>query len=179
MKHELVYKTMFTMLILGILALSACTGSKPAPTAEPVQGEDIKPVVSATGMIVPARWSTLSLSTAGMVEDIRVKENDAIRAGQVLVRLRGTESQQAAIAAARLELASAQHAYDQLSKDLDLKAAEADQAVVEARKAIRDAERRINNLNTPTGSRDIEQTRANLAILKDKLDRAREGLPSL
>src|SRR5512135_1095421 len=124
MKHGLVYKTVFTMLILGMMALPACTLSKPTPTAEPVQSADIKPVVSATGLIVPERWSTLSLPAAGMVEDILVQENDAIRAGQVLVRLRGTESQKAAIAAARLELASAQHAYDQLCKDLDLKAAD-------------------------------------------------------
>lgn len=174
MKHRLILKLPLWVSILGMLVLSACTGLKPTPTAEPVQASDIKPVVSATGVIVPGRWSTLSLSTAGVVADVLVEENDTVSAGQALVRLRGTESQQAAITAARMELASAQHAYDQLSKDLDLKAAETSQAVVDARKAIRDAERRIANLNTPTKSRDIEQTRANLAIVKDKLDRARK-----
>jgi len=172
MKHVFVDHTMVGILILAILSLCACTLEKPTPTAEPFQAADIKPVVSATGVIVPFRWSTLSLSASGVVEDILVQENDTVSSGQVLVRLRGTESQQAAITAARLELASAQYAYDQLSKDLELKAAEASKAVVEARKAIRDAERRIANLNTPTASRDIEQTRANLAILKDKLDQA-------
>ena len=172
MKRVFVDHTMVGILILAILSLCACTLEKPTPTAEPFQAADIKPVVSATGVIVPVRWSTLSLSASGVVEDILVQENDTVSSGQVLVRLRGTESQQAAITAARLELASAQYAYDQLSKDLDLKAAEASKAVVEARKAIRDAERRIANLNTPTASRDIEQTRANLAILKDKLDQA-------
>lgn len=172
MKHGFVNKTMYGIFILGILSLCACTVAKPTPTAEPLQAADIKPVVSATGVIIPVRWSTLSLSASGVVEDILVQENDTVSSGQVLVRLRGTQSQQAAITAARMELASAEYAYDQLSKDLELKAAEASKAVVEARKAIRDAERRIANLNTPTASRDIEQTRANLAILKDKLDQA-------
>jgi len=172
MKCGLVNKTGFALLMLGLFAISACTLSNPTPTPEPLQAADIKPVVSATGMIVPLRWSTLSLPASGVVEDILAQENDTVSPGQVLVRLRGTESQQSAITAARLELASAQYAYDQLNKDLQLKAAEASKAVVEARKAIRDAERRIANLNTPTAARDIEQTRANLAILKDKLDQA-------
>ena len=172
MKCRLVNKTGFALVMLGLFAISACTLSNPTPTPQPEEAADIKPVVSATGMIVPLRWSTLSLPASGVVDDILVQENDTVNPGQILVRLRGTDSQQAAITAARLELASAQYTYDQLNKDLQLKAAEASKVVVEARKAIRDAERRIANLNTPTASRDIEQTRANLAILKDRLEQA-------
>lgn len=172
MKDGFVDKTLVAILCLAMMALSACSVSKPEPTAQPFDASAIKPLVSATGAVVPVRWSTLSLAASGSVEEILVQENDTVRPGQSLVRLRGTESQQAAITAARLELASAQYAYDQLSKDLRLKAAEASTAVVAARKAIRDAERRIANLNAPADQRDIEQTRANLAILRDKLDQA-------
>jgi multidrug resistance efflux pump len=90
------------------------------------------------------------------------------------VRLQGEENLQAAIEAARYELTSARYALDQLYDDPELKVAQAYQEVVDARIAVRDAQRRLNNLNVPTRSRDIEQTRANVAILKDRMERARK-----
>ena len=123
---------------------------------------------------MPESSATLSLSTAGVIAEVLVQENERVDSGQILVRLQGREEMQAAIAAARLELTAAQHALDELYKDPELKASQASQAVVDARIAVRDAQRRLDNLTATTPSRDIEQASANLAILRDRLERARK-----
>ncbi len=169
-------KMMTMVTLLSLILITACSGlsQKSTPTPQPAVEEAVSSRVSATGVVVPARYTTLSMAAAGVVSEILVQENDVVKAGQPLVRLQGKEDLQAAIAAARLEVASAQHALDQLYKDLDLRLAQAQQAVVAARKAVRDAERRVHNLRTPAEQVDIEQARANVAIAREKMEKARQ-----
>ena len=162
------------ILVLAGLFLAACSSGDATPTAEPVSDAEFKPVVSATGVVVPREWVPLSMSTAGNVAEVLVAENDMVSAEDVLVRLQGEENLQAAIETARFEMTSAKYALDQLYDDPELKVAQAYQEVVDARIARRDAQRRLDNLNVPTPSRDIEQSRANVAILKDRMERARK-----
>ncbi len=174
MKNKQHLPALLLLTILLSLCLAACSAAAQTPTEQPVQEEPINPVVSATGKVMPESSATLSLSTAGVIAEVLVQENERVDSGQILVRLQGREEMQAAIAAARLELTAAQHALDELYKDPELKASQASQAVVDARIAVRDAQRRLDNLNASTPSRDIEQASANLAILRDKLERARK-----
>lgn len=174
MKKQMRYPILLVLAAVVVLLLAACSAAAQAPTEQPLVQEPVSPVVSATGKVMPENFATLSFPTAGVVAEVLVQENDTGDSGEVLVRLEGREEMQAAIAAAKMELASAQYALDQLYKDPELVAAQASQAVVDARIAVRDAERRLNNLNASTPIRDIEQARANLAILRDKLERARK-----
>jgi HlyD family secretion protein len=174
MKNKQHLPALLLITILLSLCLAACTAAAQTPTEQPIQEEPINPVVSATGKVMPESSTTLSLSMAGVIAEVLVQENERVDSGQILVRLQGREEMQATIAAARLELTAAQHALDELYKDPELKASQASQAVVDARIAVRDAQRRLDNLNASTPSRDIEQASANLAILRDKLERARK-----
>jgi HlyD family secretion protein len=174
MKNKQHLPALLLLTILLSLCLAACSAASQTPTEQPIQEEPINPVVSATGKVMPESSATLSLSTAGVIAEVLVQENERVDSGQILVRLQGREEMQAAIAAASLELTAAQHALDELYKDPELKASQASQAVVDARIAVRDAQRRVDNLNASTPSRDIEQASANLAILRDKLERARK-----
>ena len=174
MKNKQHLPALLLLTIVLSLCLAACSAAAQTPTEQPIQEEPISPVVSATGKVMPESSATLSLSTAGVIAEVLVQENERVDSGQILVRLQGREEMQAAIAAARLELTAAQHALDELYKDPELKASQASQAVVDARIAVRDAQRRLDNLNASTPSRDIEQASANLAILRDKLERARK-----
>ena len=68
-----------TLLIFGagvLLVLSACSASADAATLTPeISVQEYTPAaVSATGVVVPAQSSTLSVSTAGIVEQVLVKE---------------------------------------------------------------------------------------------------------
>lgn len=174
MKRNTRFTAQLVLSIVMVLVMAACASAAQTPTEQPVVEEPLSPVVSATGKVVPVSFSTLSMPATGLVAEVLVEQDDAALPGQVLVRLQGREEMQAAIAAAEFELASAQYAVDRLYKDPELLSAQASQAVVEARIALRDAQRRLDNLNTSTPTRDIEQARANLAILRDKLERARK-----
>jgi multidrug resistance efflux pump len=166
---------LFCLVFLGWLALSGCSALSPAtPTAEPLPLEDFSPTVSATGVVVPQRWSQLSVTTSGVISQVGINENDLVEQGQTLIELKGEANLQAALAAARFELASAQHALDSLYKDSDLRAAQAHQTLIEARQRQRDAQRYQDNLDAPAPQGDINQARANVVIAKDRLEKAQE-----
>ena len=100
-------------LVAGLLALSViltgCGGG--TPTATPEAEEELVPIVSITGKIVPAAWAALSAQAGGQVLEVLVEPGDAVAAGDVLVRLDPTDAQlavrqaEAALAAAQAQLA--------------------------------------------------------------------------
>jgi len=167
------YTTILLLILLGVSGCSAL-GQQATPTPEPEPEVEFNPVVSATGAVVPQRWARLALSGSGIITGLPVSEDETVSAGQTLLRLQGEEKLAAAVAAAQLELAAAERALDDLYKNPELRAASANQAIVDARLAIRDAERRMKNLSTSSAQADIDQARAVVAILRDKLEDARE-----
>ncbi len=84
-------------LVLALF-LTAC-GAGDAPNASPTQSPaaDTKTYVSATGIIVPSRWTMLSIPSSGVVESVFGKENQAINSGDVLVSLKGKAAQEAQV----------------------------------------------------------------------------------
>ncbi|MCJ7701752.1 MAG: HlyD family efflux transporter periplasmic adaptor subunit, partial [Anaerolineales bacterium] len=139
-----------------------------------------------------------SVKTGGVVAEVLVDEGDSVEAGQVLVRLEGTEQLQAAVSAAQFELANAQYALDSLYKDTDLLAAQALQAkddaeqaledllnpelqqalalkaIADAKKAVEDADRRFANVNSRADDADIDAQKAQVVLARDVLDKAEE-----
>ena len=188
------------LLIVGsVLVLAAC--SSVTPTESPQQEvalADFTPVVSATGEVVPEQTAELSVKTGGVVADVLVREGDAVEAGQVLVRLEGTEQLQAAVSAAKFELANAQYALDSLYKDTDLLAAQALQtkdkaekdledlnnpelqqalalqAIADAKKAVEDTDRRYRTVISAADKADIDAQKSQVVLAKDALDKAKE-----
>jgi multidrug resistance efflux pump len=71
-------------------------------------------------------------------------------------------------------VASAEYDLSHLSKDLELRLARAEQAVVDARQALRDAERRKYNVEKAAKPVTIDQARANLVLARDRLEKAVE-----
>lgn len=169
-------RSLFVLIVVGLLTLTACelpTQAVETPTPEPVV-QNFTPVVSATGKLLPAEEATLSMKTAGVVAEVLAGEDDIVIAGQVLVRLEGTETLEAAIAATRFEVVAAQQALDALYDDPELALAKAQQGIANAELAIEDAERRLNNLHRIAVQADIDQAYANMILAKDKLDKAQE-----
>jgi multidrug efflux pump subunit AcrA (membrane-fusion protein) len=180
--------------LLGLLALitlfilSACGGAaEETALPEPVSAS-LPPIVSATGEVIPEQEALLSVNAGGVVEDVLVAKGDPISAGQVLVRIEGSEGQKAAVSAAELELTNAQFALESLFKDTDLLAAqalrsaedadsaledlhnselqeaEALRAVTAAEKAIDVAERKLAILTNPPTQSVLDQAQANILL---------------
>ena len=128
-------------------------------------------MVSATGKVVPAQWSRLSLSVSGIIEEV-AEEGDHVESGQVLVRLRGEEDLQAAIAAAEFEISAAQKARDDLITNAQDTRTAALERISAATKALRDAQYQMDNFTVPQTQSKLS-TSAGLLLMEQKLDEAR------
>jgi HlyD family secretion protein len=80
---------------------------QPEPEVTEESEEQVTQVVSATGVVVPSRWATLSLSMGGVVDEVLVDEGDEVQEGQLLVQLDSTDLE-LAVAQAEAALATAQ-----------------------------------------------------------------------
>ncbi|TAK13471.1 MAG: HlyD family efflux transporter periplasmic adaptor subunit [Anaerolineae bacterium] len=132
-------------------------------------------VISAEGRVQPARSVRLSFSSGGQVAEVLVRVGDVVTEGQPLARLEDRAAAEAALAAADLELEAAQQAFDALTEDLDLARAVAQRAVAVARADVRDSERRVTNLDSPSKQTEIDRAQANVVLLEDQLDKARDA----
>jgi len=174
MKEKMNFYFIMALTIVGVLLISGCQGSAVTPTAEPITDEDFAPVVSATGVIIPEQWATLSVASPGNVSELLVSEDDKVSTDQVLLKLDGEDQLKAAISAANFELVSAQEALDALYKNPEKRAALAAQGIVDAQRAIDDAKKRLDNLISDADPDDIDQARASVVLAKDQLDKALE-----
>lgn len=174
MTHYKQFTRILLVTCLAGLVLTGCSGlpGQATPTPEPAQSADVQPVVSATGKVVPAHWSQLSLSVPGVVEEILVQKGDLVQQDQLLVRLKGKEDIQAAIAATKYEVAAAEKGLNDLNKNADDSRTTALKAISVATKAIRDAQYQLDNFTVPQTQAGYSTTEA-LEVMQKKLDAAR------
>ncbi len=114
-------KLVITFFVL-VFTLAAC-GTPTTATPEAIQTLAPANAVIAEGRLVPAQDATLAFTARGTVIEVRVKIGDKVKAGDVLARLGGQSD--AALAAAQLELVSAQQAVDALTDSADIARAKA------------------------------------------------------
>lgn len=97
------------LLGLGYYGYTRYVAQEPQVPPSETMEEEIPRVVSATGVVMPARWANLSFQTGGRVEEIAVEVGDEVREGQLLAHLDATAlERQVAQAEARLAAARAQ-----------------------------------------------------------------------
>ncbi len=154
------------------LVLAACGGEEEMPTPQP----DVLPVeaVIAEGHLVPNDDLTLSFTVRGKVAEILVEEGDTVSEGDVLIRLADREQAEAALAAAELEMITAQQAYDDLIRTEGLGRADAWQALMDAQIVRAEAEREWEDLNVDNIDERIEDREADVRDAQEDLDDAQE-----
>lgn len=188
------------LYIFLLLLLPACNaGQKTTTTPEPEIFTDFTPVISATGKVVPEQHATLSVQTPGLVAEMLVQEGDSVETGEVILRLEGQATAQAALVAAQTELTAAKIALKDLRdadysllaaqaqadmvasqkalEDLqnpELQQALAEQAIAEAEKAVYDAERELAYSQSTANQADIDAAKAAVVLAKDALDKVKE-----
>ena len=146
MKH---YPKILFAIVIASLALASCSPAEPeaAPTPEGGATGDFGPVISATGVVVPAQWAAVSARTQGVVSEVLVKEGERVTKGQLLVRLSNSE-------AARAEVARAQENLIAAERSLSGSQAKAFKELGDAYEAVRKAQYDLDNFDAPS---DIKQ----------------------
>lgn len=145
-------KLMMLIVILA-LGLTACASQAATPTPENAAAPADSNAVVAEGHLKPVRASNLSFQARGIVEQVNVKIGDRVRKGDVLARLSNAAQAEAGLAAARLELLTAQQALDALIRNGDASRAAAWDAYQQAQIARAAAQKKWNDLNP----RDIQK----------------------
>lgn len=114
----------------------------PQPETEMVEEpeEELTRVVSATGVVVPVRWATLSFQIGGHAKEVLVEEGDQVQEGQLLVQLD--------------------------SRDLDDAVAQAEAALITAQSALAQAEAAPTAEELAMGQAGLAAAEAQLAKLR-------------
>jgi len=165
----------FLLFIPILLLLAGCqinTQAAQEPTQIPVVTGDSN--VSVEGKLVPVQHVQLSFNLPGVISEVLVEEGQEIEQGQVIARLDQRPRLASAVAAAEVEVINAQQALKDLQETSDVNTAAAQQKVAAARDAVRYAERYLNNLKAGSRGTDVDKAQADVVLLKDRLDTARE-----
>lgn len=161
------------LLILLAALLAGCAALQPQATPSPTPAtiENAQPVVSATGKVTPQQFSQLSVTTPGLIQEVLVEEGQTVKAGDVLVRLKGVEDLNAAIQAAQFEVDSAQKALTDLDKAAKDAATAALQLIAQREHELRDDRYQLDNFTPPV---DMAKMNAEAALTwaKQQLDAA-------
>jgi len=153
-----------SFLLLAGLLLSACSSQpEPAPAGTETETQSTSARgVSASGLVVPDQFASLSLPAGGLVAEVLVSEGDTVEAGQPLVRLRGSDPENpdeellARLAAAELELQSAQKSLGDLDRAASLARDEALRQAAQAALQVRDTQYALDNLSVPANQEDLD-----------------------
>jgi multidrug resistance efflux pump len=181
-----------TAIVVASLILGGCSSLqqnglpwKSQPTAIPAPADpEIETghidVISAEGVVVPAKYVTLSFSgVGGVVDEVLVEEGERVQAGQVLARLGEREDIEAAISAVELELLAAQQELDTLYEEADLAAVQAHQVVIELQDDVKEAERIVQALNSPPSQDQIEAAKNAVKLAETAMNKTRKQFDSL
>lgn len=175
------YRTIGMLFLLVLaLALVGCSGqavagvsTQAAPTVEPVKAGNS---LMSEGKVVPAQSAELSFSTSGVVGEVLVKEGDTVKAGQPLMRLKGSDQLESAIAGAELDLLTAQQAIDDLQTNVGLERAQASLAMADAKKELDKAQKKSASKEYKHGDQEqIDVARANYILAQKAVEEAEEA----
>ncbi len=163
-------------LLVFALVLSGCqTAVQPTPSGA-TPAADSPAVVSATGVVVPAQWATLSLAGSGRIAELLVNEGDQVSKDQVLLRLEGSDQLRAALAAAEVEWVAANQNLKTLNDNWEQARAAAQLRLAQAKDAFDTAEKRRGWKEYRVGNQEqIDIARADLLVAQDRVDKAEEA----
>ena len=183
-RKKLIYLTLI-VLLASILALTGCSllpggaDAEPTPTPEPVIAEETG--VVAEGNLVPRDTARLAFAIPGEVSEVLVEEGGQVSKGDVLARLGDTETLQANLAAAELELLSAQQQLDTINEKARLATEGANYAVTEAENNLLQVQQALADLDTDDYQQEIDDaveavsnTEEDLTNAQDEFDKVKD-----
>ena len=150
---------------------------QPAASGAPVGGSG---GVTASGVVIPAQEVQIAAAVGENVEALNVAAGDQVKTGQVLIKLAGTQTQVAAIDAAKVNLLSAQQALQTLKDNAAQAFAAAQLRLANAQKALDDAQKKRTYKQYRNGSESsIETAQADLILANNALKDAQDAYNSV
>ncbi|CAG0976676.1 hypothetical protein ANAEL_01493 [Anaerolineales bacterium] len=154
-----------TLIVTLALFLSACGNQ---PTAVPTQEAVVSPdQVVAEGRLEPIHGANLFFQARGVVEEVLMKEGDAAKAGDVLVRLTNAGGAEA-------QVVIAQNAYDTLLRNESGDRAKYWEAYMEAQATRAKTEKKWDDLNVDDIEDTIDDRKATVEDRREDLKDAQE-----
>ncbi len=167
--------------LILILIVAGCSLSQSAKAASDATVTPVLTanVVAAEGHLEPITSTWLSFQASGRVEKVLVKEGQAVKAGQALVQLEGSDRAQAELIAAQSNLFLADQNLNDAKNSSSMKAA-AELAVANAQRAYNSALDRYWGRNDPQGTDEqIALYKAKVTLAQDKVDTLQERLDDM
>jgi HlyD family secretion protein len=166
---------LMSIVVFSMLVSACSTGESTNATPTPAVDTNSDVFVSATGIVVPFRWTMLSIPASGVVEIVNGKENQIFKAGDVLVSLKGKAAQEAAVSAAEVAQLAAQRKLNDLSKDHNAVRAAAQLRLADAVKALdKSQEKREAKNYKRADTAIIDRAKADLILAQDQFDKAND-----
>ncbi len=167
-------KTLIVLAVTVALLLTACANQATATTVPAAQEAITLEGIVAEGRLEPVRAANLSFQVRGVVEEIPVEIGDSVQRGDILLRLSTAGVAEAQLAAANLDLISAQQALDALNRNGSRNLAAAWTAYMNAQIVRAEAERDWEELNVDNIEDRIEDAKADLEDLEETLQDAKD-----
>jgi multidrug resistance efflux pump len=150
------YKFLGTLLAVSML-VAACSaaGGQQAATPEAISTVLADSSIIAEGRLEPIQYGELAFTASGVVSEVLVKEGQAVKKGETLIRL--GDASDTNYAAAQLELVSAEQAITDLTNSAGTELA---QAVIDLKDAQEKFDKAENYLKYLQDSKKVPQTEA-------------------
>jgi HlyD family secretion protein len=143
---------------------------------ETVVKQNIQQRVSADGFIQSNQTARITWQISGVVQDVDVALGDQVQSGQNLAALQ-RDSLPESVILAQIDLLDAQKALEDLLEGYsDLDEAQATQAVAESRRAVEQAQEKVDNLTTPASDTQIANAYANMVLAKYQWDQVLQNI---
>lgn len=157
-------RTLFITVIvlsLGIL-VSACGGAANAtPTAEVIPTVIADDTVIAEGRLEPVHYADVAFNNGGTVSEVLVQDGQAVKKGQVLIRI--GDATDPNYAAAELELANVEQAFKELEKTAGSELA---QVIIDLREATARQKEAADYLHYLQTDPTIHQTDTKITLVR-------------
>ncbi|MDP1548457.1 MAG: HlyD family efflux transporter periplasmic adaptor subunit [Anaerolineales bacterium] len=142
-------------IIILALTIAACGTATATPQATQIPTVIADNTIIAEGRVEPIQYAEIAFNASGAISEVLVKEGQLVKKGDPLIRLGGESDTN--YAAAQVELASAQKAWDDLlnSRDADFA-----QAVIELKEARKASEKAYQYLVYLQNDKKIPQTQS-------------------
>jgi HlyD family secretion protein len=180
-KTSIIIVIVLALGLAGFFGVKQVTGASATPTAQPT----LPPVQTNSSIVaqaraVPVQEADLAFAASGLVSEVLVKESDTVQSGQVIARLSGSETLQASLSAAELDILSAKQDLATLHDAAGMARAQAEQELALAQTAYRKAKDHREGMNYPRGTQyDVDNAWSayqlaltNVAMAQDDYDKS-------